>query len=173
MCSLEEAKERMAEREVEREKDGDGEGEGEGEGEGGEKEREREGESEEPMDQGNSDSVPSNQNAEDESKDNVSLCTHTHTPVQFISLIPQNNQTTQQETTADEGDPKPVKPDARTSSDSSEQEEAVTEVEKEKNGVFQMFQLVVVNSYGSQDIKKLPNDDSVLRLTSERQKFLV
>jgi ubiquitin carboxyl-terminal hydrolase 4/11/15 len=100
------------------------------------------------MDQGNSDSVPSNQNAEDESKDN-------------------NNQTTQQETTADGGDPKPVKPDARTSSDSSEQEEAVTEVEKEKNGVFQMFQLVVVNSYGSQDIKKLPNDDSVLRLTSQ------
>ena len=48
-----------------------------------------------------------------------------------------------------------------------EDEEDETELVKEKNLVFQMFQLVVVNSYGTEDIKKLPNDESTLRLTSE------
>ena len=32
---------------------------------------------------------------------------------------------------------------------------------------FQMFKLTVVNSYGTQDIKELPSDGSLLRLTSE------
>ena len=35
-----------------------------------------------------------------------------------------------------------------------------------------MFKLMVVNSYGSQDIKALPNDGSTLRLTSEPSKVL-
>lgn len=47
------------------------------------------------------------------------------------------------------------------------EDEEGDKTEKEKNTVFQMFQMVVVNSYGTQDIKKLPNDDYPLKLTSE------
>ena len=31
---------------------------------------------------------------------------------------------------------------------------------------FQMFHLTIVNAYGTQDVKKLPNDGTTLRLTS-------
>ena len=45
--------------------------------------------------------------------------------------------------------------------------EGEEEMEKEKQDVFEMFQLVVVNSYGTQEVKKLPKDDTQLRLSSE------
>ena len=39
--------------------------------------------------------------------------------------------------------------------------------EGEKPAVFEMFKLMIVNSYGTQNIRELTNDDSTLRLTSE------
>ena len=41
------------------------------------------------------------------------------------------------------------------------------EAEEEKMDVFEMFQLVIVNSYGTQEVKKLAKTDRPLRLTSE------
>ena len=44
--------------------------------------------------------------------------------------------------------------------------EGEEEMEKEKQDVFEMFQLVVVNSYGTQEVKKLPKDDTVVEQTN-------
>ena len=44
--------------------------------------------------------------------------------------------------------------------------EGEEEMEKEKQDVFEMFQLVVVNSYGTREVKKLPKDDTVVEQTN-------
>ena len=52
--------------------------------------------------------------------------------------------------------------------ESGEGEVREKEAEAEKqDGAMDLFQLIVVNSYGSQDVQKLKDDNNPLRLSSE------
>ena len=105
---------------------------------------------------------------------------HTH-PLSQEYVQPQQEISVEQKTTDDDNKSKPVKPASNNNGTGSEQSthSDKEEEEEEKGGEceneveeFQMFKLMVVNSYGSQDIKALANDGSILRLTSEPSKVL-
>ena len=82
--------------------------------------------------------------------------------VEFSSFLQSSSQEGQSS--------KSTCPGGNNCGEGDEGKESEKEIAKEKSEVA-LFQLVVVNSYGTQEVKRLHHDDTTLRLTSEERRW--